>query len=400
MGFFYDLILLTSNDIALCAKEWYNLVEVIEMKDDKLSDLSIQSTMSDNIILEKLPASITVFAEQSGSHLQGIAIDTERKYMYCSFTTCLIKADINGAVVGSVKGLVGHLGCIAYNHSDGKIYGSLEFKNDAIGKGILKNIGYTGEVKDGFYVVSFDANKINRMDMDAEKDDVMKSVFLNEVYNDYTAPGHNFGCSGIDGITFAPQITEKGASKYLYIAYGIYGDTTRDNNDYQVILQYDISAWDKYAKPLNQLNMHRCGPEKPNAKYFVYTGNTTYGIQNLEYDRFSDVMIAAVYKGKKEQFPNYPMFFIDCTKKPQTEILKGVGEKGLVLKLTDLGSGVCNCQICGSTFAYGSTGIASLGEGYFYIAEPLKIDGCYGGKIDLYKLDRENLTFVKVDTSI
>lgn len=349
-----------------------------------------------NIIPKKLPASISVFAGKSGSHLQGIAIDKDRKYLYCSFTTCLIKADLKGNIVGSVKGLVGHMGCIAYNYSDGKVYGSLEFKNDAIGKGILKNLGYSGEVKDGFYIVSFDVDKIDRLDMDAEKDGIMESVFLNEVYNDYIFPGHHLGCSGIDGLTFAPAIAEKGISNYLYVAYGIYGDNARNDNDYQVILQYDISDWSKYAQPLNQLDMHRLGPEKPKAKYYVYTGNTTYGIQNLEYDSYSDTMIAAVYKGSKKQFPNYPMFFIDCTKAPKAEILKGIGENGSVLSLTDLNSGACTGPIFGSNFPHGSTGIASLGGGYFYIAELFENEDGNGGNIYLYKLDRKELTFVKV----
>lgn len=347
-------------------------------------------------ILKELPRSITVFAERSGSHLQGIAIDETHKYIYSSVTTCLIKTDLKGNIVGSVKGLVGHLGCIAYNNSDGKVYGSLEFKNDAIGKGILKNLDYTGEVKDGFYIVSFDVDKIDRLDMDAEKDGVMQAVFLHEVYNDYSAEGHSLGCSGIDGVTFAHSIGENGETKYLYVAYGIYEDNARNDNDYQVLLKYDISDWHKYAKPLNQLDMHRYGPEKPDEKYFVYTGNTRYGIQNLEYDCYTDTMIAAVYKGKKEKFPNYSMFFIDCAKEPQNEMLKGIEKRGMVIPLSDLGSGVINGEICGSHFPYGSTGIISLGEGYFYISEPFKNDEGYGGNIYLYKLDQENLTFVKL----
>ena len=201
---------------------------------------------------KNLPLSITVFAKNCGSHLQGIAIDKKREFIYCSFTTCLIKADLNGNIVASVDGLVGHLGCIAYNDADGKVYGSLEFKNDAIGRGILKNIGYTGTLNDGFYIVSFDTDKINRMNMDAEKDGVMKAVFLNEVYNDFSAPGHNFGCSGIDGVTFAPAISSQDTKQYIYVAYGIYGDTARTDNDYQVILKYDISDWGKYERALNQ----------------------------------------------------------------------------------------------------------------------------------------------------
>lgn len=347
-------------------------------------------------MFENLPRSISVYAEHSGSHLQGIAIDKNREYMYCSFTTCLIKADMSGKIVGSVNGLAGHLGCIAYNYQDGRVYGSLEFKHDSIGKGILKNIGYTDDIRDGFYMTRFDVEKITRLDMDAEKDGVMQSVFLNEVYDDYAAEGHHLGCSGIDGTTFAPAIGETSEKQYLYVAYGVYGDITRDDNDYQVILKYDVSDWDKYAQPLNQLNMHRCGPEKPDAKYFVYTGNTTYGIQNLEYDRFSGTMIAAVYEGEKPQFPNYPMFFIDCTKEPQKQMLKGVGEEGPVIPLTDFGSSGSS-EINGSTFPHGSTGIASLGNGYFYIAEPFKGENGYGGVISLYTIDRENLTFVKAE---
>ena len=220
-----------------------------------------------------LPQTIEVFAEGTGSHLQGIALDGKKEYLYCSFTTCLIKMDLQGNPVASVKGLAGHLGCIAYHPADGKIYGSLEYKHDKIGQGILDNVGYTGEIKDGFYIVSFDPDKMTRMDMDAETDGVMSAVFLKEVYDDYATRHHAYGCSGIDGVTFAPAIGEEDEKLYLYVAYGIYGDTTRTDNDHQVLLQYDVTDWKQYARPLSQGNMHRQGPDAPNNKYFVYTGS-------------------------------------------------------------------------------------------------------------------------------
>lgn len=347
-----------------------------------------------NKIIKQLPRSITVRPENAGGHLQGIAIDAKRKYMYLSFTTCLVKTDLNGRIMGSVSGLVGHLGCIAYNYRDGRVYGSLEFKNDVIGRGIMKNIGYQNDIKDGFYIVRFDVDKIDRMDMSAEKDGVMSAVFLKEVYDDYSAEGHRLGCSGIDGITFAPSFEDK-AKERLYVAYGIYGDNSREDNDYQVILQYDTSNWDQYGKPLDQLDMHRDGPASPDSKYFVYTGNTTYGIQNLEYDPSSDTMIAAVYKGQKEQFPNFSMFFINCAVPPKIELLKGIGKVGLELSLTNFKN--TSDEITGSNFPHGSTGIASLGGGYFYISQPLRSENSHGGVIDLYKLDRENLTFTLVE---
>ena len=345
-------------------------------------------------ILSRLPRSITVQPTSAGGHLQGIAIDDKREYIYLSFTTGLVKADFSGRIVASVTGLVGHLGCIAYNYEDGRVYGSLEFKNDIIGRGIMKNIGYKKEVKDGFYIARFDVDKLTEMDMNAETDGVMQAVFLKEVYDDYAAPGHHLGCSGIDGLTFAPAF-ENTAAQHLYVAYGVYSDLNREDNDHQVILQYDITDWEKYAQPLNQLNMHRNGPEKPNNKLFVYTGNTTYGIQNLEYDPYTKTMLAAVYKGQKPQFPNYDMFFIDCTKQPENVLLTGVNETGLRLSLSDLFG--ATDSITGSTFPHGSTGIATLGDGYFYIAQPIQTNGVHGGVIDLYRIDRENKTFIPVE---
>ena len=39
------------------------------------------------------------------AHVQGIAVDKEKGYMYFSFTTTFVKTDMEGNVIGSVKGL-------------------------------------------------------------------------------------------------------------------------------------------------------------------------------------------------------------------------------------------------------------------------------------------------------
>lgn len=332
----------------------------------------------------------------SGSHVQGIAIDAKRQYIYFSFTTRLVKTDMQGHVVGCVTGLAGHLGCIAYNYDDGKVYGSLEFKQDSIGRGILANLGSNRQLKDGFYMAIFDVDKIDRMDMDAERDGVMTAVFLKEVYDDYSFPGHRYGCSGIDGTTFAPAFGCEIGKNYLYVAYGIYSDTERTDNDHQVILQYDISGWQQYAKPLNQADMHRCGPKAPTAKYFLYTGNTTYGIQNLEYDPASRTMLAAVYPGKKPQFPNYSMHFIDCTKAPETKRLPGIDLEELCLSLAPLGTRHDPTGIYGCNFQHGSTGIATLGNGHFYISKPFQESGSFGSSVSLYHFDPNTCEFTLI----
>ena len=64
--------------------------------------------------------------------------------------------------MGSVKGLAGHLGCIAYNEEDGRVYGSLEYKHDKIGQDILDSQGNERDVEDGLYIVAFDIDKIDR----------------------------------------------------------------------------------------------------------------------------------------------------------------------------------------------------------------------------------------------
>ena len=240
--------------------------------------------------------------------------------------------------------------------------------------------------EDGFYMTVFDADKITRPNMDAEKDGVMEAVYLKEVTEDYKAPGHRFGCSGIDGTTFAPAFGEKSGKQYLYVSYGIYSDTARSDNDHQVILQYDISGWSRYAKPLNQTGMHRSGPEKPDGKLFAFTGNTTYGVQNLEYDPHSRLMLMCVYPGKKEQFPNRPLYFLDCEKAPSENMLLTLAPVGLPHP-----SG-----IFGSRFHLGSTGIASLGDGRFLISEPFHAENGFGSRVRCYRFQKETGDFVQI----
>lgn len=327
------------------------------------------------------------------SHVQGMAIDRDRKYIYLSFTTKLVKIDSDGNIIGSVNGLIGHLGCIAYNYNDGMVYGSLEFKNDGIGRHILTATrGKDAVLRNGFYAVRFDVDKIDRLDMDAERDGIMTSVFLKEVTDDYEHEGHRYGCSGIDGTTIAPDL-EGDNENCLYIAYGIYSDTSRCDNDHQIIVKYIIDNLSFI--PLNQGSMHKCGPDTPDAKYFVYTGNTNFGVQNLEYDPELKAMLACVYPGAKPEFPNYPLYFIDCSRAPELSELKGVGEIGKTLGLADVnGSGEATP---GSRFPHGSTGIVALGDGYYCISLHIKNENGFGCEIVTYKLDKDTLMMNEIN---
>lgn len=312
-------------------------------------------------------------------HIQGIAVDEEHGYIYYSFTTKLVKSTLDGKIVGCVDGLMGHLGCIAFNREDRCIYGSLEYKRDAIGREILEKLGQSADLTDAFYIAIFDGDKIDRMGMDAEKDGVMKNVYLEEVLRDYSGTGldrwgnpvpHRYGCSGIDGLTFGPMFGEPPDSKqYLFVSYGVYSDVNRDDNDHQVILCYDTENWDTYAAPLSQSNMHRNGPSEPTDKLFVYTGNTRYGVQNLEYDPYKQVYFMAVYTGEKKQFPNYHLYAADARQAPEVQQLRGLNEYGKVVPLFQGGQRHEPSGIRGWNFPYGSTGLFACGDGRYYISE-------------------------------
>ncbi len=323
-------------------------------------------------------------------HVQGIAVDTKREYMYFSFTTMLLKTDMQGNIVGSVEGLTGHLGCLDFNDDDGRVYGSLEYKQDSIGRGILNAIGVEEDEEDAFYVAIFDVSKIDRMGMDAERDGIMTTVYLKEVVDDYSGTSqdgklHRYGCSGIDGISFGPDFGDhKGEKKYLKVAYGIYGDTERDDNDHQVILSYDISEWSKYETALSRKKSHKNGPEGVHRKYFVYTGNTTYGVQNLEYDGNTGNWLMAVYEGEKNKYPNLPMYIIDGSAKPELKEIEGRNE--LTVPLLKDGVYDEKSGIYGWTFEYGQTGLFSLDNGYFYISHNgVNDDGEQDSTVYLYK---------------
>ena len=308
------------------------------------------------LLRELLPDSI--FSGLQGKHhVQGVAVDVAKGYVYFSFTTRLVKTDLDGNLIGSIDGLTGHLGCLAFNPENGKLYASIEYKNDVIGVGIAGDEARKRESR--FYIARFDVDRITRPDMKADEG-LMETILLPEVAKDYYAKvknngrkvEHRYGCSGIDGIAFAPMPGDKDGKKVLYVAYGIYADAERTDNDYQVLTCYDIEA----RRMLD--------------RYFVYTGNTSWGIQNLCYDQASNALLAAVYKGVKKDFPNYTLFAIDLDSSAKKERLRGFDNKetAKVLPLKKMGLLDEKTGIYGWNFKYGSTGLCPVGDGLFYIS--------------------------------
>ena len=326
------------------------------------------------------------------NHCQGIAVDKENGFLYVSFTTLLLKLDLQGNLIGSVDGLVGHLGCITLNPHDGKVYGSLEFKNDIIGKNVRKNLGVEHEHPDVFYTAIFDVDKITRPNMSAERDDVMRTVCLQDVARLYNEPSivagkqytHRYGVTGIDGCCFGIIPGGQDSKQYLLVTSGCASDVDRPDNNYQMIAAYDPEGWwDTYAKPLDQFQMHQSGPEVPEHRFFLYTGNTRWGIQNFVFHPETGDYYATVYRGAKPQFPNYDMFVIDGAVPPKNVPHECLAETISVLSLKDVGQS--QNGISGYYFPYGAMGMEPLGGDLFYIAEGGKNEQGNFATIRLYQ---------------
>lgn len=315
------------------------------------------------------------------SHVQGVAVDRTRGFVYYSFTTLLVKTDFTGRLVGTLGGFTGHLGDLDIDERDGRIYGSLEYK-----------------AADAFYIAIIDGPGVDRVGLDAQKSTLLRTVHLVEVVKDYTADmngdgrfdgnvaetaDHRYGCSGIDGVSFGPRFGETSGRPYLTVAYGVYANVARHDNDHQVLLQYDASSWwETYAQPLDQAALHRRGPAAHDGKYFVYTGNTTYGVQNLEYDEHTQRWLLGVYRGRKPAFPNYTLFAVDAAAQPTRGPLTGTGDEGLRLPLAAAGLRDEATGIRGWN-QKADVGLVSLGDGRFYLVVDSVRDGQQGAELRL-----------------
>ena len=332
-----------------------------------------------------------------GGHVQGIAVDKKNSFIYLSFTTELIKADLSGNIIGSIKGWIGHLGCIDYNDDDECVYGSLEIKNDSIGISIKELLKTDNTIPDCFYIAVFDTKRIDRKDINAKDSDILKTCFIKECTDDYI--NKRYGCSGIDGTCIADDIEDNhDRLNYLYVAYGIYKNNQEGLNDYQIILKYTIKDILSNCISFNENPFHSTGPSKPDNKYFIYTGNTNFGVQNLEYDGYTKDWLMAVYKGEKPNFPNYSYYIIDGKTKPEIKKIQQYSDE-LYYNLLSLKKLPYSDSLTpGFNFERGQEGIYSFDNGYFYIAKSKRSEdlGWYA-QIDMYKIsyDSKNI-FEKV----
>lgn len=320
-----------------------------------------------------------VYVEGGQFHVQGIAYDSEKDLMYMSFTSAFFVTDMEGTIIASVTGINGHLGAMTFDPESRMVYASLEMKDDEIGRNISSGLGAQAHTREGsrFFVAAIDVDALKALDTPA--DEVMTLLLVDEACADYKAEvevdgkslEHRFACSGIDGVTIGPGFgaktsgcTLRSAGRFLYVAYGVYGDVNRQDNDYNVILAYPLKRVERAVRRVGRLSPERRGGKslpKVSGKYFIRTGNTTWGVQNMAYDASSGKLFLAVYKGRKAEWPNYTLFSVDMDSKPFSAALEGVPYAAAPVQQLSVSQG---CY-----FKWGSTGLCPLGDGLFYISE-------------------------------
>lgn len=316
-------------------------------------------------IIDYFPLSLASGGSWDIKHCQGMAIDQKNGYVYYSFTNTFVKCDLEGNAVGTITGIKGHLGDICFNEEDGKVYGSLN-----------------PEGKKALYLTIIDVDKLNEMNVDAVKGSLVRTVHLTHVWKDFKAKVKNngktynrrYGVSGTDAMCFGPSFAT-GKGHYLTVSCGTTPQNERTDNDYQVLMQYDVTGWwDKYGQPLRYDKVHHIGPEDVHGKFFVYTGNTYYGVQTMTYFDELNLWFLNVYTTRKENFPKYKLFIIDGDRPPEKKALKGQAKKDVqsVLTLYEDGNFHSDTGIYGWNCAEGARGMEYLMGGLFYIIHPYK----------------------------
>lgn len=312
-------------------------------------------------IIDLMPLSLAS-GSWDAKHCQGIAVDREKRYIYYSYTTAFVKCDFEGNVVGTIKNIKGHLGDICLNKQDGKVYAS-----------------YNPPGKKALYTAIIDVDGLNKVGLDAVSCGLIRTVHLKDVFSDYSATvtvgagqkKARYGVSGTDGICFGPSF-KTGGGNYLTVACGIAPEPDRTDNDYQILLQYDVTLWwSLYSRPLSYTSYHKIGPAC-NGKYFIYTGNTNYGVQTLSYFSDFNVWLLNCYATTKSSYNKYTLFVVDGDVPPKQGTLIGQTTTDNQQLLTLYADGDYDAAhgIYGWYSEKGNLGMDYMGDGLFYIIHP------------------------------
>lgn len=301
-------------------------------------------------------------------HVQGIAVDRERGLALFSFTDRLVKTDLAGTVLGSVTGLPAHLGDITLNPQNGKVYGSIFWGDE--------NPYYAP------YIAIFDPEQIHEIGESPQRNPAISLVHLKQLLADRFVdldgdgePDGLYATAGVDGVGFGPRFGSTTGDWLLTVTHSQWPDADRDDNNHQILVQYDAEDFDTYAEPYDTSKPDpTSGPTEIDGQYFVYTGTTRWGIQNLAYDPTLERWLMGVYAGDKPDSLNYTMFAVEAASQPVKQELRGVGVEGETLPLAEDGLRDETTGIRG-WFQKADVGLQAMGDGLYYLSTNSVVDG-------------------------
>ncbi|MGO1200944.1 MAG: hypothetical protein ACTMKY_13710 [Dermabacteraceae bacterium] len=303
-------------------------------------------------------------------------MDRERGLAFFSFTDRLVKTDLDGTVLGSITGLPAHLGDITLNPKNGKVYGSIFWGDE--------NPYYAP------YIAIFDPEQMHEIDESPERNSALSLVHLKQLladrFVDLDGDGTDDGLyatAGVDGVGFGPRFGSTTGDWLLTVTHSQWPDVDREDNDHQILVQYDPDVFDTFAKPYDTSKPDpTSGPTEIDGQYFVFTGATRWGIQNLTYDPTLGRWFMGVYAGSKPEFPNFTMFAVEAASQPVRQELRGVGVDGDTLPLAEDGLEDAATGIRG-WFQKADVGFQAMGDGLYYLCENSVVDGLQAATLTL-----------------
>ncbi len=337
----------------------------------------------------------------SWGHVQGMTIDKENSYTYFTFTTILGKTDLSGKTVASMTGYPGHMGDCTYNEADGKLYASL-FLSEEYSWTLGGKIG-------NFAIAIIDTTKLTELNMPYDTPGLMKVVHLKDM-EDYAkmtlsnGKVGKYGITGVDGTEIGPKFGSSSGKQYLTVAAGVNntcdetGTNTRTDNEYQVLFQYDFANWwDTIAEPLS-LDGMPSQSAKADGEYLILSGNGNFGIQDVAYDEYNKQWYFVCYGVTNKDYKGVGHMLVVSTEyEPKLETLIGQPNpeaQGYVLKPIEKGDFHEGSGIYSFGFWEGSSGLTSLGNGYFYLSIAAKTaDGYQYADVVKYQWTGEGVGF-------
>ena len=228
-------------------------------------------------------------------HMQGFTSDDKHEFMYWSFTNSLVKTRINGTVICQVHCYDhGHLGGLDYH--DGKIY--VSFMADP------SPYTFWGDWS-AFYVYVYDAFDLKLLDR-------IEIPECKQYKKDLMG-----GFRGIDGIAFGKAPGTDVTRMFVAVAV-----ETGAQYDRQYILQLDEN-------------------NKVEKIHSVKTGNTIFGIQNLDYEEDTGCFWITTYAKSQKDDPQDVLF---CINPELTEVVESF-EYTTPYGFECLGNGEYYCSI-------------------------------------------------------